>query len=456
MRNLTEGNPARLILAFTLPLIAGNIFQQLYAFVDTLIVGRFLGVTALAAVGCTGSLMFLMLGFVIGMTAGFSIYTGQRFGAGDAEGVKKSVAACLVLSLGASFVLTFFGLTLCREMLVLMQTPPEILEGATTFISVVYGGIVMFVLIQMQTNIIRALGDSRTPTIILATALIINIVLEPIAILVLDWGIKGAALATVASQFCGNIICFWYIKSKVPAIHLTAEDIRGLDRKTLYAHLKIGLPMGFQASIIAVGAVVLQVALNNLGAVAVASYAASQKVDAVALMPMMSFGMAMAAYTAQNYGARKYDRIIEGVKKCVCMSVGFAFLAAAFNITFGTDIMYLFVGDGQDEVIGYGRLYLVVNGLCYFILALLFIFRYTLQGLGQSTVPTLAGIMELLMRVAAAVFLVKYYGFLGACFANPLAWLGACLPLAWAYFVAQRKFKHILARRALLAKPREV
>ena len=435
MRNLTEGNPARLILAFTLPLIAGNIFQQLYAFVDTLIVGRFLGVTALAAVGCTGSLMFLMLGFVIGMTAGFSIYTGQRFGAGDAEGVKKSAAACLVLSLGASFVLTFFGLTLCREMLVLMQTPPEILEGATTFISVVYGGIVMFVLIQMQTNIIRALGDSRTPTIILATALIINIVLEPIAILVLDWGIKGAALATVASQFCGNIICFWYIKSKIPAIHLTAEDIRSLDRKTLYAHLKIGLPMGFQASIIAVGAVVLQVALNNLGAVAVASYAASQKVDAVALMPMMSFGMAMAAYTAQNYGARKYDRIIEGVKKCVCMSVGFAFLAAAFNITFGTDIMYLFVGDGQDEVIGYGRLYLVVNGLCYFILALLFIFRYTLQGLGQSTVPTLAGIMELLMRVAAAVFLVKYYGFLGACLANPLAWLGACLPLAVSYFL---------------------
>ena len=205
--------------------------------------------------------------------------------------------------------------------------------------------------------------------------------------------------------------------------------------------------MGFQASIIAIGAVVLQVALNNLGPLAVASYAASQKVDAVALMPMMSFGMAMAAYTAQNYGARKYDRIIEGVKKCAYMSVGFALLAAAFNINFGADLMYLFVGDGQDEVISYGQTYLTVNGLCYFLLALLSIFRYTLQGLGQSTVPTVAGIMELVMRVVAAIVLVKYWGFLGACFANPLAWLGACIPLAWAYFVVRRKFRRILLRR---------
>ena len=456
MKNLTEGEPARLILAFTLPLIAGNIFQQLYAFVDTLIVGRFLGVEALAAVGCTGSLMFLMLGFVVGMTAGFSIYTGQRFGAKDEEGVRKSTAACLVLSLSASLILTVAGTLMCRHFLVWMQTPPEILDGATAFISIVYGGIVMFVFIQMQTNIIRALGDSRTPTIILASALIINIILEPIAILVFEWGIPGAALATVASQFIGNLLCLYFIKKKLPIIHLTLADIKSLDKKTLRAHLKIGLPMGFQASIIAIGAVVLQVALNNLGAVAVASYAASQKVDAVALMPMMSFGMAMAAYTAQNYGARKYDRIIEGVKKCAVMSVGFAVLAATFNIALGSHIMYLFVGDGQDDVIAYGQMYLTVNGVCYFILALLFIFRYTLQGLGQSTVPTVAGIMELLMRVAAAIFLVEHLGFLGACLANPLAWLGACLPLAVAYFSVQKKFKRVLLRRETLANHAQV
>ena len=445
-KNLTEGNPVKLILFFTLPLIAGNVFQQLYAFVDTLIVGRFLGVNALAAVGCTGSLMFLMLGFVIGMTGGFSIVTGQRFGAKDAQGVRQSAAACFILSLAASLVLTVVGVASCRYLLILMQTPPEILEGAVDFISIVYGGIVMFVLLQMQTNIIRALGDSRMPTIILAVALTVNIILEPVAILVLEWGIPGAALATVASQFIGNIICFVYILKKVPALHTRREDWR-ITPKILKSHLKIGLPMGFQASIIAVGAVILQIALNNLGAVAVASYAASQKVDAIAMMPMMSFGMAMAAYTAQNYGARKYDRILEGVKKCAYMSVGFSLAAAAFNIAFGTEIMRLFVGDGHADVIDFGQTYLTVNVLCYWILALLFIFRFTLQGLGKSTVPTLAGVMELFMRAAAAIILVDMLGFMGACLANPMAWLGACIPLAISFFAVRRRFKEVLARR---------
>ncbi len=445
-KNLTDGEPAKLILFFTLPLIAGNIFQQLYAFVDTLIVGRFLGVEALAAVGCTGSLMFLMLGFVIGMTSGFSICTGQRFGAKDEEGVRKSAVVCIVLSLAASVALTAVGVAFCRDILVFMQTPAEILEGAVSFIEIVYGGIVMFVFLQMQTNIIRALGDSKMPTVILATALIINIILEPVAILILEWGIPGAALATVASQFIGNVICFVFIVKKIPVLRIRREDWH-LDGKIIRAHLKIGLPMGFQASIIAIGAVILQIALNNLGALAVASYAASQKVDAIAMMPMMSFGMAMAAYTAQNYGARKYERIVEGVKKCVYMSVGFAILAGAFNIAFGTEIMRLFVGDGQEEVIAYGKTYLTVNGVCYWILALLFIFRCTLQGLGQSTVPTIAGIIELFMRAAAAIILVEWFGFLGACFANPLAWFGACVPLAASFFVVRGKFRRIIERR---------
>ena len=207
-KNLTDGEPARLILMFTLPLIAGNIFQQLYAFVDTLIVGRFLGVDALAAVGCTGSLMFLMLGFVIGFSTGITIYTGQRYGAKDDKGVRQSAAACTILSIIVSVVLTIIGVAMCRQLLIWMQTPPEILEGAVAFISIVYGGIVMFVFLQMQTNILRALGDSRMPTVILAVALCINIVLEPVAILVLDWGIPGAAIATVVSQLIGNLFCY--------------------------------------------------------------------------------------------------------------------------------------------------------------------------------------------------------------------------------------------------------
>ena len=444
-KNLTEGEPAKLIFFFTLPLIAGNIFQQMYALVDTFIVGRFLGVEALAAVGCTGSLMFFMLGFVVGLTSGMSIYTGQRFGAKDEVGVRQSAAACAVLSLVGSVILTAIGVPLCRTFLVWMQTPPEILEGAYSFISIVYGGLIMFVFLLMQTNILRALGDSKTPTIILAIALCINILLEPIAILVLEWGIPGAALATIASQFIGNLICFFYITKKVPILHTRREDWK-LSKKILWAHLRIGLPMGFQTSIIAIGAVILQSALNQLGPIAVAAYAASQKVDAIAVMPMMSFGTAMAAYTAQNYGARKFSRIEEGVRKCTYMSCGFSIFAGALIILAGPYIMYLFVGDGQQQVIDYGETYFIVAGVCYWILALLFIFRFTLQGLGQSTVPTIAGIAELFMRMAAAIWLVDLWGYMGACFANPLAWIGALLPIAPAYISTRRRLRRAVVR----------
>ena len=391
-KNLTEGEPAKLIFFFTLPLIAGNIFQQMYSLVDTFIVGRFLGVEALAAVGCTGSLMFFMLGFIVGISSGFSIYTGQRFGAKDEQGVRQSAAACAVLSLACSILLTIIGVPICRPLLELMQTPPEIIDNAHAFISIIYGGLAMFFFLFMQTNIIRALGDSRTPTIILAIALCINIVLEPVAILILEWGIPGAALATIVSQFIGNVICFMYIVKKVPILHVRREDWK-LTRKILWAHLRIGLPMGFQASIIAIGAVILQYALNQLGPIAVASYAASQKVDAIAVMPMMSFGTAMAAFTAQNYGARKFERIAEGVRKCIYMSCGFSIFAGLLVILSGPYIMHMFVGDGQQQVIDYGETYFIVNGVCYWLLALLFIYRFTLQGLGQSTVPTLAGII---------------------------------------------------------------
>lgn len=439
-KNLTEGNPMKLIFFFTLPLVAGNIFQQLYAFVDTLIVGRFLGVEALAAVGCTGSLMFLMVGFVMGMTTGFSIYTGQRFGARDEAGVRQSVAACTLLSVGASVVLTLLGVLFCRSFLLWMQTPSEIMEGAVSFIQIIYGGIVMSVLFMMQTNLIRALGDSRTPTIMLALGLLLNIAFEPVFILVFGWGIPGAALATVSSQVFANLVCLFYIMRKVPLLHVRREDWK-VSGKLLAVHLKIGLPMGFQASIIAIGAVILQAALNELGPLAVAAYAAAQKVDMIAVMPMMSFGMAMAAYTAQNYGARKLERIEKGVTQCTVMSIAFSMVVGLFNIFCGPSILYLFVGPGQQQVIDYGQLYLVVNGVCYWILSLLFIYRYTLQGLGQSMVPTIAGIMELLMRAGAALFLVSCTGYLGACLANPLAWIGSCVPLAVAFYMTRRALR---------------
>ena len=439
VRDLTEGEPAKLIFFFTLPLLAGSVFQQLYGFVDTLIVGRFLGVKALAAVGCTGSLMFLVLGFVMGMTSGLSICTGQRFGAKDEIGIRNSVVACIIVSVSVAILMSIISIVSCRSLLEIMETPPEIIDGAYSFISIVYAGLVMFTLHHMQSNLVRALGDSKRPTMIAATTLSINIILEPIFIIGLDGGIPGAALASVTAITIGDIIFFMYIKKRVPLLHTKREDWK-LDKKILWEHIRIGLPMGFQASIIAIGAVVLQVALNNLGADAVAAFAAAQKVDAIAIMPMASFGIAIAAYTAQNFGAQKYNRISEGVKKGIYMSCSFSLAVAVFNILFGADIMHMFVGDGQEKIIEYGQQFLIINGVCYWMLAILFILRCALQGLGQSFVPTLAGVMELIMRVVAAIFLVDAFGYIGACMSNPLAWLGACIPLVIAFYITMREF----------------
>ncbi|MBR1885776.1 MAG: MATE family efflux transporter [Schwartzia sp.] len=436
-KDMTEGSPWKLILFFALPLIAGNMVQQMYAFVDTFLVGRFLGVEALAAVGCTGCLMFLMIGFVMGMTTGLAIRTGQAFGAKNEEGVRRSAAACAVLSVVMAAALTVFGLLIVRPVLALLDTPPEIFDDAVAFISIICAGVPLMSLFAMQTNLIRALGDSRIPTMMLSGGLVINIIFEPIFILGLGLGVPGAALATAASQILANAICFFYIRRHIPALWIRREDWR-LTKAELWAHARIGLPMGFQASVIALGAIILQGALNGLGPQAIAAYAAAQRVDAVAVMPMMSFGMAMATYTAQNFGARRLLRIREGVRSCMMMSVGFSVLVAALNIFCGAFLIEGFVGAGEPEVVDMGRTYLTVNGLCYFVLSLLFIFRFTLQGLGQTAMPTFAGVMELVMRAAAAVFLIDRFGYLGACCANPMAWVGACVPLAVTYAMVRK------------------
>ena len=442
-KNLTEGAPARLIFFFALPLVAGNMMQQLYAFIDTLIVGRFLGVNALAAVGCTGSLMFLALGFIMGFCTGVTIYTGQRFGAGDAAGVRKSAAACVQLGLLVGLTLTAIVLPLTRTLLVLMETPPEIIDGAQDFISIVFAGLTIFLLLYLQNCLIRALGDSKTPTIFLGITLALNIVFEPIAILVLQWGIPGAALATVFAQAIGALVFFIYLRRRVPVLHTRWTDWKP-DRAVLIAHLRMGLPMAFQASVIAIGAIIVQVALNNLGALPVAAYAATQKIDAVAVMPLISFGYAMAAYTAQNYGAQKYERIRAGVRACLKMSMAFAVGIGILLIAFGTHVLALFVGAdaaGAEEVIAYGRTYLIVTGSTYTLLSLLLVYRNVLQGLGQSVIPTIAGVMELIMRAVAAIFLCSSFGFLGACMAYPLAWIGAAVPVVLAYFWTEKTLR---------------
>lgn len=440
-KSMTEGDPAKLILNFAMPLIAGNVIQQLYGFIDTVLVGRFLGVDALAAVGCGFVLMMLIIGFMMGLTAGMTIVTGQRFGAGDHNGVHRSVVTCIEICLGVSIFLAILGWAFGRDILVFMNTPPEILDDALSFTDVFCISIPIGAMMLLGGNLIRALGNSKVPTAIMSISLVFNIVLEPIFLLYFGWGIPGAAWGIVVSQLAAVIMIVYYIYKHVPELHIRRKDWR-YNWKFMYAHLRVAVPMAFQASIIGLGIFVIQMALNKLGPTAIASYSASSKIDSIALMPMMSFGIAIGAYTAQNFGAKNFDRIREGVRKCAQMSVGFSVVVGILVILFGTELLSLFVGPEETEALEYGNIYLKITGSTYWILALLFVYRYALQGVGKSFVPTLAGVMELLMRGGAALFLADLMGYAGVCVANPLAWVGSAVPLMIAYYISVYKEKN--------------
>lgn len=439
-KTLTQGKPFLLILEFSLPLIAGNIFQQFYSMADTLIVGRTIGVNALAAVGCTGSISFLILGFVTGLTAGLSIITAQRFGSGNHDGVRQSFAVSILISAAAALVMTAVALPLTRPLLSLMQTPQEIIDDANAYLCIIFWGIPAIVLFNLLSNAIRALGDSKTPLYFLIFTCVVNVVLDYTLILVFHMGVAGAGVATVLAQLMSGVLCIFYIRHRQPLLCIRKEDFRP-DAQNLALHLKTGFPMAFQSSIIAIGSLILQSALNRLGATSVAAYTAAQKIETIATMPINSFGMAMSTYAAQNYGAGKIDRIRQGVNQCILLSCGFSIVMGGVNILIGRQLTTLFVSSSETEVIRLSHNYLSITGCLYSILALLFIYRFTLQGLGRTLVPTIAGIMELIMRAVGGLVLADMFGFTGASCSNPLAWAGACIPLAAAYYSFMRKFR---------------
>lgn len=442
MRDLTKGSPAKLILMFTVPLLIGNVFQQFYNMVDMIIVGQTLGKNALAAVGATGSLTFLIIGFAQGLTAGLAIITAQRYGAKDYRGLKKSFAASVVISLIVTIVLTVLSLVFIHPMLQLMQTPPEIIDQAQTFISIILLGIFASMSFNLLSNVIRALVDSRTPLFFLIIAVIINVVLDLIFIILFGMGVEGAAIATVIAQVSSSVLCLVYIKKKIPLLQLRKKDF-SFDKEEIRVHLNAALPMAFQSSIIAIGAIVLQAALNSLGTDVVAAQAAASRIDQFANQPMMSFGIAMATFSAQNYGAKEYGRILKGVKQTLMMSIGFSLVAGATVIFFGHSLMKLFVSSSETRVFELAQTYFNINGSLYWILAILFILRYTLQGLGQSKIPTIAGMMELLMRSFAAIILTGMLGYAGAAAASPLAWAGSVAVLLYSYLRSMKQLKQL-------------
>lgn len=444
MKELTNGKPLKLIFLFTIPLLIGNIFQQFYNMADMIIVGQTLGKNALAAVGATGSITFLIIGFAQGLTSGLSIITAQRFGAKDYQGVKKSFAASIFISAVVTLILTVLSLVFVRPLLLLMQTPKEILADAQTFISIILIGIFAAMAFNLLSNMIRALGDSRTPLVFLIIASVINVVLDLVLIINFHMGVAGAGVATVTAQVVASLLCLIYIQRRIPNLQVRKKDFT-FDKREIRDHLNAALPMGFQTSIIAIGAIVLQGALNSLGTDAVAAQAAAGKIDQFAIQPMMSFGITMATFTAQNYGAKKYGRILEGVKSALGLSIIFSFFAGGIVIFFGRQLVTLFVSASETQVIHLSQLYFNINGSLYWVLAILLVVRYTLQGLGQTVIPTLAGVMELVMRSFAAILLTAMFGYVGAAAASPLAWIGSTVVLVFSYFKAIKRLKQLEA-----------
>jgi putative MATE family efflux protein len=323
-----------------------------------------------------------------------------------------------------------------------MQTPKEILPYAQSFITIIFMGLVAAIYFNLLSNVIRAIGDSKTPLLFLGIAVFINIALDLVLIIGFLMGVEAAGIGTVVAQFASVLLCLIYIYKKIPILQLHKSDF-AITKKDLADHARIAFPMAFQASIIAIGAVILQSALNSLGTDVVAAQTASGRIDQFATLPMMSFGITMATYTAQNYGAKQYGRIIQGVKQGLLLSCSFAVLAGAGVIIFGHNLATLFVSAKETHVLSLAQTYFNINGSLYWVLAILFILRYTLQGLGKSAVPTIAGIVELFCRSFAAIVLTIFFGFVGAAVASPLAWFGSVCVLVTSYVRAMKHLKEL-------------
>ena len=442
MRTLTKGSPLKLILFFTIPLLIGNVFQQLYSFMDALIVGRTIGKYALAAVGATGSLTFLIIGFAQGTTAGLSVLTAQAYGAHDYRAVRKSFGTSIWISLAISVILTVLSVTLTRPLLHLMQTPAAIVDDSVAFVRVIFIGIIASMAFNLLSNMMRALGDSRTPLIFLIIATVVNIALEFLFILGFHMGVAGAGWATVTAQLLSTVLCWGFIKRHIPLLVIRKKDLV-IDWGEIRHHLVVGLPMGFSMSIIAIGSVILQVMLNTLGTDAVAAYTAAGRIDQLATLPASSFGVAMATFAAQNLGAKEYGRIRHGFNQALLLNVVISGVLGAVIILFSKPLVNLFLGNNQPEVTALAQTYFPCNASMYWLLAILFTMRNLLQGLGKTMVPTVAGFFELFMRAFAGIVLIRYMhmGFAGASMANPLAWIGSVAVLVTVYLGTMRDIK---------------
>ncbi|GAA3663872.1 MATE family efflux transporter [Asaccharospora irregularis] len=431
--DMTKGNPLKIFIWFSIPLLIGNIFQQLYSMVDTIIVGRFVGVDALAAVGSTGSMFFLVNGMVIGLTSGFSVLVSQKFGAKNETEIRKSVASNITLTLISAIIITVIALILKRPLLDLMNTPKNIFEDANTYITIIYIGISTQIAYNMAAGILRALGDSKTPLYFLIISSIINIILDLVFIVKFKLGVAGAAYATNISQGLSAMLCLIYSYRKYQVLRLKKEDFK-VEKDYYKTHLKIAIPMGLQFSVTGVGIIIVQGAVNVFGSNVIASYTAASKVLQLVMQPLISFGVTIATYAGQNLGAKRFDRIKKGVKVMNKISIITSLIAGAILVLFSKYFVMLFIENPSAEIIGYTQEVLNYSAVFMIFLGFIFVYRNVLQGMGESFVPMMAGFYELAARSVVAFILPKFIGFTGICLADPIAWIAAAVPLMFTYY----------------------
>lgn len=421
-KDMTVGKPSKMIIDFTLPIFAGNIFQQFYSMADTIIVGKFVGNEALAAVGACGTLMFLILGFLLGMTAGFTVVTSQHYGAGNMKAMRQSVASAAILSAVVSLVMTVLSMSFMRQILHLMNTPADMYGQAYGYIMVICGGIAAQVLYNLLASILRALGDSRRPLYFLIIAAGLNIVLDLLFIIVFHMEAAGAAWATVVSQGVSGLLCLIYIVLKVPELHLKKEDWR-INPDLAKWQMRIGFPMAFQYSITAIGTIAVQTALNSLGSVAAAGFAAASKIEQIVTQAYVALGTTMATYCAQNVGAGEKERVRQGFRSATWIGIVYAIVTGAVIAFAGKYITPLFVSGNVNAIMGYVDTYLKCASMFFVPLVFVNVYRNGIQGMGYGMLPMMAGIAELIGRTGAAVIGAHFGSFRGICLASPAAWV---------------------------------
>ena len=437
-KDMTSGNPLKLIIGFAIPMFLGMLFQQFYSMVDTVIVGKFLGVGPLAGVGSTSSLNFLVIGFCTGVCNGFAIPVSQMFGAKRDSELRRFVANSAWLCVIFSVVITTAIVACCRPLLTLMHTPEDIFEYAYVYIVIIFLGIPTTFLYNVTAAIIRSLGDSRSPVVFLAIASGINIVLDIVFIVAFHMGVEGPALATVISQGISGLLSLFSMKKKFEILRISKEEwkMRGSYMKTL---CYMGIPMGLQYSVTAIGTLVIQAAINGFGSMTVAGVTAAQRINAFISCPIEAIGATMAPYSGQNMGASKLDRVGKGLRDASLLGFVISAVLFVFVLLTGKQLSLLFLDTADAQVVAYSYRFLVFTAAGYCLLVLVNTVRFTIQGMGFSVFAITSGVLEMIARSLAGLVVVPLIGYTGICLAHPMAWIFADAFLIPAFFYCKKK-----------------